>query len=74
MDGALKDTNQMFTYNRKKQTKREPLSSLERILQMATKYENHDEFCRAKHLLTTGNCHMKIDCAECKEIWNAAKR
>lgn len=39
---------------------------------MTNKYKAHDDFCKTKHSLTTGNCHMKIDCEECKEIWNAA--
>lgn len=35
-------------------------------------FKNHLEFCKSKHLLTTGNCHMKIFCEECQEIWEAA--
>jgi len=34
--------------------------------------KNHDEYCKSKHSLCTGNCHMKIDCEECKNIWRAA--
>lgn len=36
----------------------------------------HEDFCNAKHkhLLTTGNCHMRIDCEECIEIWNHAQK
>ena len=34
--------------------------------------KNHEEFCKSKHLLTTGNCHMVAECEECKEIWEAA--
>jgi hypothetical protein len=34
--------------------------------------KNHDEFCKSKHMITTGNCHMATMCEECKEIWEAA--
>lgn len=36
--------------------------------------QKHEDFCKAKHLLTTGNCHMRIDCEECKEIWYEAQK
>ena len=37
---------------------------------MASK--NHDEYCKYKHTVTTGCCHMTADCEECKSIWSAA--
>jgi hypothetical protein len=34
--------------------------------------KTHEEFCKNEHHLTTGHCHIKIECEECKRIWNAA--
>lgn len=35
--------------------------------------KNFDEFCKSRHLLTTGNCHCKIDCLDCKDAWYAGR-
>jgi len=36
-------------------------------------FKSQEEFCKSKHLLTTGNCHMVATCEECQEIWHAAQ-
>lgn len=58
--------NQIFN----KSELRQPVKAKSR--KSASKYKDHADFCKQKHDITTGHCHMEVECGECNEIWNAA--